>query len=82
MVWLLAAWQEKRQVLIPAEKNIASNCELTEWFKIGEFDDADLRSWGPYGVDKDIIFKVVDTAEESVGYITAFYKTYALKPNF
>jgi hypothetical protein len=28
------------------------------------------------------IFKVVDTAEEAVGYITDFYKTYALKPNF
>jgi hypothetical protein len=24
----------------------------------------------------------VDTAEEAVGYITEFYKTYALKPNF
>ncbi len=28
------------------------------------------------------IFKVVDTAEEAVGHITEFYKTYALKPNF
>ncbi|MCX6267968.1 MAG: TIGR00730 family Rossman fold protein [Bacteroidetes bacterium] len=28
------------------------------------------------------IFKVVDTAEEAVGCITEFYKTYALKPNF
>ncbi|MCK9218418.1 MAG: TIGR00730 family Rossman fold protein [Bacteroidales bacterium] len=28
------------------------------------------------------IFKVVDTAEETVQYITEFYKTYALKPNF
>ena len=28
------------------------------------------------------IFKVVDTAQEAVGYITDFYKTYALKPNF
>lgn len=28
------------------------------------------------------IFKVVDTAEEAVRYITEFYKTYALKPNF
>ncbi len=28
------------------------------------------------------IFKVVDTAQEAVDYITDFYKTYALKPNF
>ncbi len=28
------------------------------------------------------IFTVVDTAEEAVKYITDFYKTYALKPNF
>ena len=28
------------------------------------------------------IFKVVDTAQEAVGYITDFYKSYALKPNF
>jgi hypothetical protein len=28
------------------------------------------------------IFTVVDTAEEAVSYITEFYKTYALKPNF
>ncbi len=28
------------------------------------------------------IFKIVDTAQEAVGYITEFYKTYALKPNF
>ena len=28
------------------------------------------------------IFKVVDTAQEAVGYITEFYNTYALKPNF
>ena len=28
------------------------------------------------------IFKVVDTAQEAVRYITDFYKTYALKPNF
>jgi len=28
------------------------------------------------------IFKVVDTAQEAVGFITEFYKTYALKPNF
>ena len=28
------------------------------------------------------IFKMVDTAQEAVGYITNFYKTYALKPNF
>ena len=28
------------------------------------------------------LFTVVDTAEEAVKYITDFYKTYALKPNF
>jgi len=28
------------------------------------------------------IFKVVDTAQEVVTYISDFYKTYALKPNF
>jgi len=28
------------------------------------------------------IFKIVDTAQEAVGCITEFYKTYALKPNF
>ncbi|MEI6888124.1 MAG: TIGR00730 family Rossman fold protein [Bacteroidales bacterium] len=28
------------------------------------------------------LFIVVDTAEEAVNYITDFYKTYALKPNF
>ena len=71
LVWLLAAWQEKRQVLIPAEKNIASNCELTEWFKIGEFDDADLRSWGAYAVDKDITFKIVDATLEAIAVYTS-----------
>ena len=28
------------------------------------------------------IFKVVDTAEEVVNHINAFYRTYELKPNF
>jgi acyl-coenzyme A synthetase/AMP-(fatty) acid ligase/3-hydroxymyristoyl/3-hydroxydecanoyl-(acyl carrier protein) dehydratase len=71
LVWLLAAWQEKREVLIPAEKNIASNSELNKLFKIGEFDDADLRNWDAYTLDKDVIFNVVDTNLDAIAVYTS-----------
>jgi uncharacterized protein (TIGR00730 family) len=49
---------------------------LIEWIKTTVLEEKNITA-------EDLeIFKVVDTAEEAVGCITEFYKTYALKPNF
>jgi uncharacterized protein (TIGR00730 family) len=49
---------------------------LIEWIKTTVLHDKNISA-------EDLeIFKVVDTAEETVSCITDFYKTYALKPNF
>jgi uncharacterized protein (TIGR00730 family) len=49
---------------------------LVDWMKSTVLKEKNITA-----EDLDI-FKIVDTAEEAVGYITEFYKTYALKPNF
>ncbi|MCX6306060.1 MAG: TIGR00730 family Rossman fold protein [Bacteroidetes bacterium] len=49
---------------------------LIDWIKSTVLEENNIAA-----IDLDI-FKVVDTAEEAVGHITEFYKTYALKPNF
>ena len=47
LVWLLAAWQEGRKVLVPVDKNIALNPSFSGWFKVGEFDIPDLHYFRP-----------------------------------
>ncbi len=49
---------------------------LIDWIKSTVLDEKYIAA------DDLEIFKVVDTAEEAVGHIVDFYKTYALKPNF
>ena len=49
---------------------------LTEWIKTTVLQEKNISAG-----DLEI-FKVVDTAQETVNVITDFYKTYALKPNF
>jgi uncharacterized protein (TIGR00730 family) len=49
---------------------------LVAWIKSVVLDEKNISS-----EDLDL-FYVADTAEETVNYINAFYKKYALKPNF
>jgi uncharacterized protein (TIGR00730 family) len=49
---------------------------LIDWIKSTVLEEKNIVA------DDLEIFKVVDTAEEAVGHIVDFYKTYALKPNF
>jgi uncharacterized protein (TIGR00730 family) len=49
---------------------------LIEWLKTTVLHEKNIN---PEDME---IFKVVDTAQETVNCITDFYKTYALKPNF
>lgn len=49
---------------------------LIDWLKTRLLEEHNIH---PEDLE---IFQVVDTAEEAVGIINAFYATYALKPNF
>ena len=70
-VWLLAAWQEKRKLLIPVDKNIASNPEFSECFKIGEFDNPEIGVWGHDVSEHDKSFNVIDSDFEAIGVFTS-----------
>ena len=49
---------------------------LIDWIKLTVLHEKNVAA-------EDLeIFKVVETAEDAVGYITDIYKSYALKPNF
>lgn len=71
LVWLLAAWQEGRKVLVPVDKNIALSPRFSSWFKVGEFDSPDLVGWN---TDKQIastLFNKVDSNFEAIGVFTS-----------
>ena len=71
LVWLLAAWQEGRKVLVPVDKNIALSPKFTNWFKIGEFDAPDLTEWGNRkGLDVET-FSVLKPGFDALGVFTS-----------
>lgn len=71
LVWLLAAWQEGRKVLVPVDKNIALSPKFTNWFKIGEFDAPDLTQWGNgKGLDVET-FSVLKPGFDALGVFTS-----------
>jgi len=70
-VWLLAAWQEKRKLLIPVDKNIASNQKFNEWFKIGEFDNPEMDKWSEDLSEHHKPFSEVDSDFEAMEVFTS-----------
>ena len=71
LVWLLAAWQEGRKVLVPVDKNIALSPRFSNWFKIGEFEDPDLISWVANKDASDDVFGELDPKFEALGVFTS-----------
>ena len=71
LVWLLAAWQEKRKVLVPVDKSIALSPKFSTWFKIGEFDFPDLTGWEANGELFNEVFSEVDSNFEALGVFTS-----------
>jgi len=71
LVWMLAAWQEKRKVLVPVDKSIALNSKFSNWFKIGEFDIPDLIGWGANSESINEEFSEVDSNFEALGVFTS-----------
>ena len=71
LVWLLAAWQEGRKVLVPVDKNISLSPRFMNWFKIGEFDTPDLTQWGDSsGLDAKT-FHELEPSFEALGVFTS-----------
>jgi acyl-CoA synthetase (AMP-forming)/AMP-acid ligase II/3-hydroxymyristoyl/3-hydroxydecanoyl-(acyl carrier protein) dehydratase len=71
LVWLLAAWQEGRKVLVPVDKNIALSPSFSSWFKIGEFDTPDLTSWLINKDSNDDVFGELSPKFEALGVFTS-----------
>lgn len=71
LVWLLAAWQEGRKVLVPVDKNIALNPRFSNWFKIGEFDSPDLVDWSISSSPANKAFKEIDPSFTALGVFTS-----------
>ena len=71
LVWLLAAWQEGRKVLVPVNKNIALNPRFSSWFKVGEFDAPDLSVWNVGNQVANRVFSEVDFNFEALGVFTS-----------
>lgn len=71
LVWLLAAWQEGRKLLIPADKNIASTPKLDGWVKLGEFDNSDIATWSAQDNVKNKVFTGIDSNFEALGVFTS-----------
>ena len=71
LVWLLAAWQEKRKVLVPVDKSFALSSKFSNWFKIGEFDAPDLISWGANGESINEAFSEINSDFEALGVFTS-----------
>lgn len=71
LVWLLAAWQEKRKVLVPVDKSISLSPKFSNWFKIGEFDVPDLTSWEANGEFINETFSEIDSNFEALGVFTS-----------
>lgn len=71
LVWLLAAWQEGRKVLVPVDKNIALNSRFSNWFKIGEFDSPNLTDWSARGNRASRAFKQIDPGFTALSVFTS-----------
>lgn len=71
LVWLLAAWQEGRKVLVPVDKNIALSPKFIDWFKIGEFDAPDLTQWGSSSGLDTKTFNQLEPVFEALGVFTS-----------
>ena len=69
LVWLLAAWQEGRKVLVPGDKNIALSPSFSGWFKVGEFDAPDLTGWD---VDHEVANRVFSEVDSNFGALGVF----------
>lgn len=48
MVWLFAAWQSKRSVLLPSEIETFNKSNFSDYILIGSFNEADMSSWGEF----------------------------------
>lgn len=46
MVWLFAAWQLKRSVLLPPEMETFNQANFSNYILIGSFEGADMSAWG------------------------------------
>lgn len=71
LVWLLAAWQEGRKVLVPVDKNIALNSRFSNWFKIGEFDSPNLTDWSAGSNRASRAFKQIDPGFTALSVFTS-----------
>ena len=71
LVWLLAAWQEGRKVLVPVDKNIALNSRFSNWFKIGEFDSPNLAEWSAGSSQASKAFKQIDPGFTALSVFTS-----------
>lgn len=71
LVWLLAAWQERRKVLVPVDKNIALSPRFSSWFKVGEFDAPDLTKWNVSNEIDNKVFGELDSNFEALGIFTS-----------
>ena len=71
LVWLLAAWQEGRKLLVPVDKGIASNPEFDEWFKLGEFDDPDISTWSDQAEEGNKRFIAIDQEFDALAVFTS-----------
>lgn len=71
LVWLLAVWQEGRKVLIPVDKNIASSPSFSGWFKIGEFENAELSAWQQDLDPVKKLFHELNTDCDAMGVFTS-----------
>lgn len=71
LVWLLAAWQERRKVLVPVDKNIAISSGFSSWFKLGEFDNPDLTGWDSSAQVVNTEFIEVDSNFDAIGVFTS-----------
>lgn len=69
LVWLLAAWQEGRKVLVPVDKNIALNPRFSGWLKVGEFDAPDLTEWD---VGNEVANRVLSEVDSNFGALGVF----------
>ncbi len=71
LVWLLAAWQEGRKVLVPVDKNIALNPGFSNWLKIGEFDSPDMVDWSISSSPANKAFKEIDPSFAALSVFTS-----------
>ena len=71
LVWLLAAWQEGRKVLVPVDKNITLSTRFSSWFKVGEFDAPDLTGWDSGNEVINRVFTEIDSSFEALGIFTS-----------